>query len=345
MKNVNIDIKRINELINRTNKILKNIHILFNIIIIYIMILILFKLNILYYIKEFLYVLIPLFIGIFTSWLLRPIVNYFESKGIKRIISLVIVYLSIIFIFIISLSTFIPNFIKELLEFINILNNIFSNYNISILKLDIHNIINTFIIDTSKEIPITFINIIKGISGFLIGFIISFYLLLNSITINTTIKKDTYELIMKVNYIFRNYFKGVFLSSIIIFILTTIIFYIIKLESPIIFGFICGITNVIPIIGPYIGGIIPVLVTITDSITLGIIVIILIFLIQTIDGNIIQPIIMHKNIKIHPVLSIISILVFGYFFKIFGMIFAIPIVVSSKEIYLYIRKRYKKISN
>lgn len=348
-KNVNIDNKRLNQLINVSNKVFKNLHILVIVLTIYISIMILKKLNIIYFIITLLKVLTPLFIGILIAWLLRPVVNYLENKNMNRVFALIIVYLFILFIFYISLVTFIPRFIKELGEFIKIFPNILDSFLNNINLIDISSFepkivsaVNNFIIATGKEIPITFINLIKGISSFIVGFIIGFYLLISNsaITINATIKKDTYELIMKINNILRNYVKGTLLSSFIVFILSAIIFYILKLDSALLFGFICGVTNIIPFIGPYIGAVIPILVAFTKSTTYGIIVAVMILIIQTIEGNVIQPIIMSKSVKIHPVTSIISLLIFGYIFGIFGMIFAVPLIASTKEMYFYLVKKY-----
>ena len=349
-KNVNIDNKRLNQLIKVSNKVFKNLHILVLVLTVYVSIKILNNLNIIHFFITLLKVLSPLFIGILIAWLLRPIVNYLENHNINRLFALIIVYLLILFIFYISLITFIPRFIKELGEFIkvfpNILDSFFNNFkfiNFSIYEPKISSMLNDFITSTSKSLPITFMNFIGGISSFIVGFIIGFYLLISNtwITINTTIKKDTYELVMNINNILRNYVKGTLLSSFIVFILSTIIFYIIGLDSALLFGFICGITNIIPFIGPYIGASIPVLVAFTKNTTFGIIVTIMIFIVQTIEGNIIQPIIMSKSVKIHPVTSIISLLIFGYFFGILGMIFAVPLIASLKEIYYYLVKKYK----
>lgn len=348
-KNTNIDNKRLNQLIKISNKVLRNLHILVLVLITYVSIKILKNLNIIYFIITLLKVLAPLFIGILIAWLLRPIVNYLDNHNINRLLALILVYLSILFIFYISLITFIPRFIKELGEFMkvfpNILNSFFNNFkfiNFSRYQSEISSLLNNFVTKTSKTIPITFMNFIGGISSFIVGFIIGFYLLISNtwITINATIKKDTYELIMKINNILRNYVKGTLLSSFIVFILSAIIFYIIGLDSSLLFGFICGVTNIIPFIGPYIGAIIPVLVAFTKNTTFGIIITVMIFVIQTIEGNIIQPIIMSKSVKIHPVISIISLLIFGYFFGILGMIFAVPLMASLKEIYYYLVKKY-----
>ena len=193
--------------------------------------------------------------------------------------------------------------------------------------------------------PLTFINILKGVSSFLISLIISFYLLKSSVilSINSNFKKDTYELILKINNILRNYVKGTLLSSFIVFLSSTIIFYILDFDNSFFLGFMCGITNIIPFIGPYIGGIIPCLISFTKGTTFGILIIVIIFIIQLIEGNIVHPIIMSKSINMHPVISIMSVIVLGYFLGIFGMIFAIPLVASIKEVYYYSKNRYKNI--
>lgn len=349
-KNVNIDNKRLNQLIKVSNKVFKNLHILVLVLTVYVSIKILNNLNIIHFFITLLKVLSPLFIGILIAWLLRPIVNYLENHNMNRLFALIIVYLLILFIFYISLITFIPRFIKELGEFIkvfpNILDSFFNNFkfiNFSIYEPKISSMLNDFITSTSKSLPMTFMNFIGGISSFIVGFIIGFYLLISNtwVTINANIKKDTYELVMNINNILRNYVKGTLLSSFIVFILSTIIFYIIGLDSALLFGFICGVTNIIPFIGPYIGASIPVLVAFTKNTTFGIIVTVMIFAVQTIEGNIIQPIIMSKSVKIHPVTSIISLLIFGYFFGILGMVFAVPLIASLKEIYYYLLKKYK----
>lgn len=343
---MNIDNKSINKLINISNRLFKNIVVLVFLISIYIILLMINRLEILVVIKTIISLLSPLFIGIAISWLLRPIVNYFERVGINRIVSLVFVYLFLLFFIYVLIVTFIPRFIKEVSLFISIFPSIIDDLGkkISIVNVITSNYsIDSIILDISKKIPITFVNVFKVISNILLGFIIGFYLLISNsiVTIKREFKKDTYELILKINSILRTYVKVSFFSSFIVFILCFIIFKIISLENALFYAFICGLTNFIPIIGPYIGGVIPCIVGFTKSITFGIVVILILFIIQTIEGNIITPIIMSKSINIHPILSILGFLIFGYFLGIFGIIFAIPLVASVKEIYYYLLKRYK----
>lgn len=345
---MNIDNKSLNRLISISNKLFKNILILVFLISIYIILLMINRLEILVIIKTIISLLSPMFIGIAIAWLLRPIVNYFERVGINRIASLVLVYLILLLFIYILVATFIPRLIKEVSLFISIVPTIIDDLSkkIGIINIITSNYsIDSLVLDISKKIPITFVNIFKVISNILLGFIIGFYLLISNsvVTIKKEFKKDTYELILKINSILRTYVKVSLFSSFIVFILCFIIFRIISLDNALFYAFICGITNFIPIIGPYIGGVIPCIIGLTKSITYGILIVIILFIIQTIEGNIITPLIMSKSINIHPILSILGFLVFGYFLGIVGIIFAIPLMASVKEIYYYLLKRYKKI--
>ncbi len=326
-----------------TNKVLRNIYILVIILIIYFSIMILNKLNILNFIITLLSILSPLFIGIVVSWLLRPIVDYLENKGLNRIFSLILIYLILIFLIYIIIINCVPKFINELDEFINIFPNTLDNIKIKFIDMkSIKEDLFCFINDITKDIPNRCISIIGGISSVLVGFVIAFYLLISTIDLSNYFKKDTNKLLTKINDLLRGYVKGTIISSFIVFVLSTVSFYIIGIKGALLFGFICGITNIIPIIGPYIGAVFPIIVSFTKGVTYGIIISIILLLIQTIEGNILQPIIMSKSVNIHPVTTIVSLLVFGHFFGIIGMIIAVPIVCISKEVYFYFRKKYNK---
>lgn len=357
-KNIEVDNKKLNQILRLTSKILKRLYIFLVLIIVYVLILILRKLNIMLFLSIVLNILSPLFIGIVIAWLLRPMVKILTNRKMNKVFAVIIIYIFIIFSFYIILSTLIPIFIKETNEFLNMMPSLIDNIykiiddsfnnvkiDLTIIMDEAFSVINNFATKAGRDIPVTLVNFLKGIWSFALGFIIGFYLLITdtsfiSKTLNTYLKKDTYELFVRINEICRNYVRGTLFSSLLIFILSTIAFYIMGLKSSLLFGFICGITNIIPFIGPYIGAFIPVIVAFTKNISTGIIIAIMILIIQTVESNIINPIIMSKSIRIHPVTVIISLLVFGYFFGIIGMIIATPLAAILKELYFYILKRY-----
>ena len=332
--------------IRKVNSILKYLQVLIMVGIFYICVLLIEKFNVLKYILTILKLMVPLFIGIVIAWLLKPIISFLE-KRMNKVMSVILVYIVLLFFVYILIINFVPTFISEFDEFVKIfpsmIDKLFSNIKIDMIisfKDDIICGIDELLLNIRKSIPDTCMNILSGISNFILGLIISFYLLIsnNDYDLKYLVKKKTYNLLIKINGILRGYVKGTLLSSFLVFILSTISFYILGLKGALLYGFICGVTNIIPFIGPYIGASIPVLIAFTKSISFGIIMSIVIFVIQTVEGDIIGPLIMSKNVNVHPITSIISLLIFGYFFGIIGMIIAVPIIAIGKELYLYYRK-------
>ena len=66
--------------------------------------------------------------------------------------------------------------------------------------------------------------------------------------------------------------------------------------------------------------------------------------IQFIEGNFIQPLVMSKTMKLHPVTIIVGLLIFGYFFGIVGMIISTPLMSIIKIILTFINEKYDIIS-
>ena len=127
---------------------------------------------------------------------------------------------------------------------------------------------------------------------------------------------------------------------ILLCICQTLAFKISGLPSPLAFGFFCAFTNMIPYIGPYIGGIPAVVVGFTISPSIGVATLISVILCQFIESYLITPNIMSKTMKLHPVLIILGLSI-GASFGIAGMIFATPIMACLRVIYLSIKGEFK----
>jgi predicted PurR-regulated permease PerM len=130
----------------------------------------------------------------------------------------------------------------------------------------------------------------------------------------------------------RRCVNGTLLVASFVFILDSICFLVIGLENSLLLGMICGLTDLIPYVGPYIGGMIAVLVGFTESKRLGILCLIVCLVVQVIESYVLQPVVMSKSIKISPVLIIVGLLVFGKFFGVFGMVLATPILAMVKVV-------------
>ena len=154
------------------------------------------------------------------------------------------------------------------------------------------------------------------------------------------LQKDAYTLVKVVDEPLKRFVIGAIIDCSVVFIISFIGFAIIGLKAPLLFGLFCGITNVIPYAGPYIGGAPAVLVAFSQGTPIGIAVLIFIAVVQALEGNLFQPLIMSKTTKLSPITIILGLLVFGHFFGIIGMVLATPIIGAVKGIILFFDSKY-----
>ena len=138
------------------------------------------------------------------------------------------------------------------------------------------------------------------------------------------VQSDMHELATKMSIATRRCVNGTFVVALMVLVCDSVGFALVGLNAPVLFGLLCGITDLIPFIGPYIGGAVAVIVGLTQSPLIGIGTLIICVLVQIIENYILQPVVMSRASSIHPVIIIIALLVFGHFFGIIGMILATP---------------------
>ena len=175
---------------------------------------------------------------------------------------------------------------------------------------------------------------VSGIGTFFLGLLIGFFLLLGFRDVTDTLimfvpskfHGTAKDLLGKINKTLRGYVNGALFDASIILVACAICFSIFGLKSALLFALFCAIMNVIPYAGPYIGAVPALLVGFSQSTSIGFAVMISIIIIQTIEGNILSPIVMSKTTNVKPVAIIIGLLIFGHFFGILGMILSTPII-------------------
>ena len=108
-----------------------------------------------------------------------------------------------------------------------------------------------------------------------------------------------------------------------------------------VFGLFCAVTDIIPFIGPYIGGIPAVLVGFSMSPTTGLLALLAVVLCQCLENYFLQPVVMGKTMKLHPVTIIVGLLIFNNLFGIIGMVLATPTISVCKTIFVFFNQKYK----
>ncbi len=124
---------------------------------------------------------------------------------------------------------------------------------------------------------------------------------------------------------FGKFIEGKLIDSLIIGLLSFVVFVIFRLPYPAMIALIVGVTNVIPFFGPFMGAIPSAAIILITEPNKTILFIILIIIIQQLDGNLIGPYILGDSLELPPVWIMASIIIMGGLFGFFGMFFGVPI--------------------
>ncbi len=324
--------------------------------------------NILNIIKALLIIVSPLFIGFILAWLFEPIIKILEKQGVRRILGVILTYVLFIGIIILFLYLVIPSFTSQISDFVKSIPNIIKyftdfidklfdsfvtdNFDLASTKDQVLDSIENFGLNLSKQLPEILINTIKifitGSINFLVGIIIGFYISLDFrnakrhflALVPKKAEKDLVTLFRKLDTNLKDFVYGTLFTSLIVAFFSMLGFMFAGLKAPILFALFCGITNIIPYFGPYIGGIPAIIVGFSISPVTGMITLVTVIIVQFIEGNFINPLVMSKAINLHPITIVISLLIFEHFFGIMGMVVATPLISTGKIIFEFFQKKY-----
>lgn len=127
------------------------------------------------------------------------------------------------------------------------------------------------------------------------------------------------------------FFRGQFLVAVIVGIMAAAGFALIGLPFWLVVGAIAGFTNLIPLVGPFIGGALGLLIgSVTEGIGLGLQAALVALVVQQIDNHIISPNVMKRTVKLHPVTVMLSILAGGTIAGFWGVLLGVPAVAVAK---------------
>ena len=121
---------------------------------------------------------------------------------------------------------------------------------------------------------------------------------------------------------------GTLLSMLIIGSLACVALFLIGAPYPLLLGVLIGLTDIIPLVGPWIGGAIAVVVTLMYDPGAALWVALAVLVIQEVEGKLVRPFVMSGSAKLHPFVTLLSLLLFGSLFGFLGAVLALPITLA-----------------
>ncbi|HCN74674.1 AI-2E family transporter [Pseudolactococcus plantarum] len=306
-------------------------------------------------------VFIPFIIAGFLYYVFNPVVLYLEKKfKLPSIWGIVIVFILLIGLFVYTVVSLVPNVITQLSGLISASGSLVPNLqkwvdrlsqNPAFKDVDFKALIdkaNISYMDVLQNLlsGVTFSlsNVVGVISKvvMIIGLvpILLFYMLKDGKNMlpflkKTILKRDKLNiasLLDDMNKTISKYISGASIDCLFIFVTVFISYLIIGIPYAFLFAVFAAITNLIPYLGPYIG-LTPVVLSVGFAHPVqALIAIVVVLVLQQLDGNIIYPRVVGSAVEVHPVTIMVLMLVAGSLYGLVGMLIAVPFYSLVKEV-------------
>jgi predicted PurR-regulated permease PerM len=325
------------------------------------------------WISKFWSALTPFIVGIVIAYILDPIVKTLTKRlKIKRGIAIALIYLILILI----LGSFgwlvVPMVVDNAAQIIQDVPRLINQANTQLAESGIlsdptvQDILASIRGQMANWANIVLSNLTQGLIGItsavfslFVGIVVSVYTLIDKHRLQASgarlcralFSEERAEGIFawteKIHQIFSKFMTGLIVQAIGVGLLAFIGMTILNVRYAPIFGLLIGLTNVIPYVGPFIGAIPTVGITLLYDPLSALKVAVLILLIQQFDANFMGPRIMGNYIGLRPMWIVLAISLGGTFGGMLGMIMSIPVAAILKILLEHIieKKEHQKNVN
>lgn len=298
-------------------------------------------------------ILTPIIIAIFVFYIFLPVYHGLQ-KFIKNdnwaLVALIVVMILSVYILIAgivpslidqtrSFLTMLPSLVEQILNFVE---NLLIEYEISSsqiytfldqLGISISNITSNVLANITSSLG----SIISGTISFLIVLftfpLILIYLYKDGDKVKGNIMKFvpvdykavTSDVLNTIHFSASQYIGGRILIVLFVAVLSYIAFLILGLPNALFLGIFCGILDIIPYFGPWIGGAPAFFVALFESPWKALLVVLFLFIIQQLESYVATPFVMGRNLDMHPVTVVLLVLFASEMYGIVGMIVILPI--------------------
>ncbi len=144
-------------------------------------------------------------------------------------------------------------------------------------------------------------------------------------------RDEAIDLGAKIYRAFSGFLRGQVFVAFIVFVLSALGFLLIGLPFWLLIGAIAGFFNLVPLIGPFIGGALGFLVgTLTSGVELGLKAAVVELIVQQLDNHIISPNVMKRTVQLHPATVMLALLAGGALAGFWGVLLGVPAVAVAK---------------
>lgn len=329
------------------------------------------SLYILYFLRD---VIPPIALALILIFLLNPMVTRLERRGVRRGIGTALIYLVFLGVVIVGLSLLVPPLGRQINDLVqrgpeiqenafNSVEGLAERMNISLDAIGLGELSReqqgqrggqqsseppSFLSDWGTQLFAGAGRFATGALHVIVNFILApvfaAYLLIDLPKIQKAglhymppRRRDEWLPVLdRIGTTVGSFFRGQLLVAAIVGVMSCLVFLIIGLPFWLPIGLLAGFFNIIPLIGPFVGGGVAVLVgSIEGGPSLAIKAAIAMLVVQQIDNHFISPKVMGWAVRLHPVAVMIALLLGASLGGIFGMLLAVPMMGVAKILFVH----------
>lgn len=323
-------------------------------------------------------VFMPLLIAGFLYYMFDPIVVFLEKRKVPRLVGFLLTFLVVLILITLIMMNIVPQLVNQFMQlsqsiptYADEMNNWLENLSkLDKLKgVNLQEQLEKANISISKILNVAIVGVTSSLST-IVSMLIRFFILLFTVPFillfmfkdghkfldavsnffPSSIREDLRQTVKEMNETLSAYISSTILGALIIGLLSFVAMLIFQQPYALLLAVFCGLTNIIPYVGPFIGAVPVILVGLFVSPLQALYMAISILIIQQIDGNVIKPLLMSKSLNIHPVTIILLLMASGTVAGVVGMLICIPVygvvrtlIVNSRKIYLLKRASQKEV--
>lgn len=317
----------------------------------------------------------PVILAFVFYYLLNPIVDWMERHKIKRIWSVIILFVAIIGILIGAVALAFPPIQEQVTSLVNNFPTYVDTIGTTVISWvdgtplensasDLVEWLNSWVsnipsiavdyFDTAVNGLTNIFSTVSNVVVVIVTFpIIAFFLLKDDEKffsyvmkiIPPKFRKDTKNIFATINEQVGSYIKGQLMISLSLGIMMFIGFSIIGLDYAGVLAIVATFTSIIPYVGAALAMIPAIIIALTTSWVMVLKLIIVWVVVQFVDGNLVEPNIMGKNLNVHPLTIIIVLLVLGDLLGFVGLVLGVPIYAISRVLATFVFRKFKQRYN
>ena len=311
----------------------------------------------------------PLLIAVAVVYLLNPLVSALERRGVARVAGAGIVYLLFLCIVALVVSLLVPLVTRQVSSVIDHFPDYLADGQALVrdvaarfgqepnFRLDADHVRDWLSAGENRQAVTRYLtglrsvtnSVISGLIIIVLGPVMAFYLLVDLPRLNRGAmalvppgrREEIRGLMDRIGQAVGGFFRGQLLVALFVGVASSIGLWAIGLPFWLLVGMVAGVFNLVPLVGPFIGGGLAVIIALVSGEPLTAVWAALVLLVvQQIDNHLISPNVMGRTVQLHPVVVMLALLVGASFAGLFGMLVIVPLVAVAKIVFLFIWSKY-----